>query len=185
MSMKKESGIIGKLLYSENVTSSRTEALFISLSIIFTVGLIWRIWSKGLDVLAIILLFFTSFFLFYSLNYRTLIIQLFPDALRLTFGLFSWRVPLQNVADFGLDDLPWVLEYGGAGIHFMFVRSRYRASFNFLEYPRIVIAFKNKVGLVNDISFSTRHPEQLIENIREAISDLSLGHENSPGANPG
>mgnify|MGYP000900013350 CR=1 FL=1 len=32
------------------------------------------------------------------------------------------------------------LRYGGAGIHFMSIRGRYRASFNFLEYPRVVIA---------------------------------------------
>lgn len=60
------------------------------------------------------------------------------------------------------------MRMGGAGIHFMSIRKRYRASFNFLEYPRVVIAFKRKVGPVQDISFSTRQPEKVIRLIQEA-----------------
>lgn len=59
---------------------------------------------------------------------------------------------------------------GGAGIHFMTIRARYRASFNFLEYPRVVVAFKKKVGLVRDISFSTRRPDEVLRLIQEAAS---------------
>ena len=62
------------------------------------------------------------------------------------------------------------MKYGGAGIHFMMIGKRYRASFNFLEYSRVVIALKNKVGLVQDISFSTRQPEEILKLVREAIS---------------
>jgi hypothetical protein len=56
-----------------------------------------------------------------------------------------------------------LLKYGGAGIHFMTVNQRYRASFNFLEYPRVVIALKHKRGLIHDLSFSTQNPEQVIQ----------------------
>jgi hypothetical protein len=52
----------------------------------------------------------------------------------------------------------------------MFVRKRYRASFNFLEYPRVVIAFKNKVGPVRDLSFSTSRPDDVLRFLQEAIS---------------
>jgi hypothetical protein len=62
------------------------------------------------------------------------------------------------------------MRMGGAGIHFMMVRGRYRASFNFLEYPRVVIAFKKKVGPVRDISFTTRRPDDVIRLIKEAVS---------------
>jgi hypothetical protein len=62
------------------------------------------------------------------------------------------------------------MKMGGAGIHFMFIRKRYRASFNFLEYPRVVIAFKRKAGPVQDISFSTRRPDDLIRLIQAAAS---------------
>jgi len=55
------------------------------------------------------------------------------------------------------------MQYGGAGIHFMFINKRYRASFNFLEYPRIVVALKKKSGPVCDLSFTTRHPEKVLQ----------------------
>ena len=52
----------------------------------------------------------------------------------------------------------------------MSIRRRYRASFNFLEYPRIVITFKRKVGPVRDISFSTRQPDELLRSLQEAAA---------------
>ena len=55
----------------------------------------------------------------------------------------------------------------------MNVRNRYRASFNFLEYPRVVIAFKKKAGLVRDISFSTRQPEEIMRLIRDALAAIN------------
>ncbi len=66
------------------------------------------------------------------------------------------------------DDLPALNKYGGAGIHFMFVRGRYRASFNFLEYPRLAVTFKRKVGPVQELSFSTRQTEEIMSIIQEA-----------------
>jgi hypothetical protein len=66
------------------------------------------------------------------------------------------------------------MRLGGAGIHFMFIRGRYRASFNFLEHPRAVIAFRQPVGPVRDLSFSTRHPEELCQLIQAAVARLSL-----------
>ncbi len=35
----------------------------------------------------------------------------------------------------------------------MLIRRRYRVSLNFLEYPRVVIAFKRKVGLCRIFPF--------------------------------
>jgi hypothetical protein len=127
--------------------------------------------SGSLDVLAGIFLFFFCCFLFYSFNYRTLIIRLTAESLKLSFGIFTWSIPLINVRECQADDdLPWLKKYGGAGIHFMVIRNRYRASFNFLEYPRVVIGLKKKEGLVSDISFSTCHPQEVIQLILKAIS---------------
>jgi len=103
-------------------------------------------------------------------NYRTLVIRLTPQSLKLTFGIFTWRVPLDNVAECRLDELPLFVRMAGAGIHFINVRQRYRASFNFLEYPRVVIAFKRKAGPVRDISFSTRRPDDVLRLVREAVA---------------
>lgn len=158
------------LIYHEKVSSNRTEALFLALTIIFLLLFIWRVNAGSLDVLAVVFLCLSSLFLFYSVNYRTLIIYLTSKSLMLTFGIFTWRVPLDNVAECRLDEIPLLMRLGGAGIHFMIIRQRYRASFNFLEYPRVVIAFKRKAGLVRDISFSTRRSGDVLRLIQEAMS---------------
>jgi hypothetical protein len=158
------------ILYHERVSSNRTEALFLALMLLFFLLLIWRVNTGSLDALAAVFFCFFIIFLFYSVNYSTLVIRLTVAALKLTFGIFTWTVPLDNVEECCLDEIPVVMRMGGAGIHFMFIRKRYRASFNFLEYPRVVIAFKRKVGPVQDISFSTRRPDDVLRLIQESLS---------------
>ena len=158
------------VLYDEKVASNWTEALFLALTGLFFLLLIWRVAAGSLDVLTVVFLCLFVLFLFYSANYRTLNIQITPEALKLTFGLFTWRVPLDNIEACRLDDVPALFKYGGAGIHFMMVRKRYRASFNFLEHPRVVIALRRKVGPVWDISFSTCQPEEVLRLIQAGTS---------------
>ena len=158
------------LIYDERVSSKRTAVLFIALTILFVLLFIWRVNAGRLGILAVVFLCLSGVFLFYSVNYRTLIIRLTAESLKLKFGIFTWTVPLDNIGECRLDEIPVFMRMGGAGIHFMMIRNRYRASFNFLEHPRVVIAFKRKVGPVRDISFSTRRPEDLIRLIQEAVS---------------
>lgn len=158
------------LIYEEIVSSNRTRALFIGLTILFLLLLIWRAFSVDLDTLAIVFFCFFVLFLFYSINYQTLIIHLTKDQFKLTFGVFHWTVGMENIEECDLDELPLLMRYGGAGIQFMMIHKRYRASFNFLEYPRVVIRFKKSAGLVRDLSFSTRHPYEIMRLIQEAIS---------------
>ena len=164
------------LLYTERVSSKRTEMLFVALTLLFFTLLIWRVTARGLDILVLVFLCLFAFFFFYALNYRTLTIRLTTKSLKLTFGIFTWNVPLDNIESCRLDEIPVLMRMGGAGIHFMLIRRRYRASFNFLEYPRVVIAFKRKVGPVRDISFSTRHPDELLRLLQDALltRDLDL-----------
>ncbi len=156
--------------YYEEVSSTRTNALFLALTFLFFWLFIWRVKKGKKGHLAMALFCLGLFFLFYAVNYRTLIITLTSESLHLRFGIFSWQVPLDNVEACQLDEVPWLKRFGGAGIHFMSIRKRYRASFNFLEHPRVVIALKEKVGPVQDISFSTCRPEEVLRMIREAIS---------------
>ena len=158
------------LVYKERVSSNWTTVLFLALTILFLWLHFWRVNSAGRDILATVFLCLGVFFLFYSVNYRTLIIRLTHESLKLKFGIISWTVPLENVGDCRLDELPVLMRYGGAGIHFMNIDNRYRASFNFLEHPRVVIAFRKKVGPVRDISFSTRRPDDLRRLIQETVS---------------
>jgi hypothetical protein len=149
-------------MYTEKLSSSRTTLLFLALTVVFGGLLAWRVWARGLDGLAAALLAFGLFFLFYTLNYRTLVIELDAAGLKLKFGVFTWRAPWENIAAGRLDELPTFKRLGGAGIHFMFVGGRYRASLNFLEYPRVAVALKRKMGPVEEISFSTRRPEEVL-----------------------
>jgi hypothetical protein len=153
------------LIYTEELTSPKTQALFIGLTALFGALAAWRVKAGRASRLAHMFLFFAALFLFYVLNYRTLVIRLTPAALKLKFGLFTWTVPLDNVASCGRDELPASQRLGGAGIHFLVVRQRYRVSFNFLEYPRVVVALKNPAGPVRDVSFSTRRPDEVIQHI--------------------
>jgi hypothetical protein len=157
------------LLYEEKLSSRRTEALFLSLMAFFLVLLVWRATSSGWDFLAILFFIFFGLFLFYSLNYLVLIIRLTPTSLALSFGIFTWTVRMEDIETCSLDNLPAIKKYGGAGIHFMFVDKRYRTSFNFLEYPRVVIALREK-GRVRDISFSTRRPDDVLRLIQGTIA---------------
>jgi hypothetical protein len=157
------------IIYHERISSRRTALLFIALTILFFLLFVWRMNVSGWNGLVVVLLILSSFFLFYVINYRILIISITSDSLKLSFGIFAWTVPFDNIESCSHDEIPATMKYGGAGIHFMFIGKRYRASFNFLEYPRLVIGFKNKVGLVNDLSFSTRQPEELLKIIQEAI----------------
>jgi hypothetical protein len=168
------------LLYHERITSNRTEGLFLALTILFFLLLVWRVNADGRDLLAAVFFCFFAFFLFYVVNYRTLIIRLTSESLKLTFGIFTWTVALDNVEECHLDSLPLLMKYGGAGIHFMFIRNRYRASFNFLEYPRVVIAFKRKAGLVRDISFSTRRPDDVLRLLQEVVSANRAAQQRLP-----
>lgn len=159
------------IIYHEEISSKRTTNLFILLTLLFLLLLIWRITASGSDIVAGIFLFFCGFFLFYSVNFRILKVKLTSKILTLKFGIFKWKIPLSNVCECHQDDeIPLVMRYGGAGIHFMFVDKRYRASFNFLEYNRILLKLKRRAGLVRDISFSTQHPQELMKIIQQNVS---------------
>jgi hypothetical protein len=156
-------------VFHERVTSNRTEALFVVLALLFIALAIWRLTLAGLDFLTGVFLGLSCFFSFYALNYRTLIIRLTPEILELRFGIFGWKIATTNIENCALDTtLLWRI--GGAGIHFSPIHGRYRAMFNFLEHPRIVIALRQKHGLVQDIAFSTRHPAEVLRSIEQVAS---------------
>ncbi len=182
------------LIYTEQISSTRTEALFLALTAFFAWLSVRRAQAGRRDLLSTVFRCFCAVFLFYSVNYRTLIIRLTPEALKLKFGIFTWVVPLANIEECRHDVLPALMRNGGAGIHFMSIGGRYRASFNFLDHPRIVIALRGHAGPVRDISFSTRRPDEVLRFIGEATkmklaarswsSTRRLAADCRPGARP-
>ena len=158
-----------ELTYEEKISSLRTEVLFVALAILFTALLVWRVMNAGFDLVSIAFLIGSIFFAFYATNYRRLVIRIFTDGLSLKFGLFSWRIPRRNIDKVMLDETS-LWRIGGAGIHFSIIDCRYRAMWNFLEYPRIVVALKKKKGLVRDIAFSTKRPEEIMCIIKASVA---------------
>lgn len=155
-------------IYTEKLTSARTLGLFVILTAISLGVFAWRWAIVGWNGWTITFLCLAAFFLFYVFNYTTLIIRLAPESLQLTFGVFTWKIPISNIIACYIDE-DSLLRLGGAGIHFMFINGKYRAFWNFLEYPRVVVTLKKKKGLVQEIAFSTRQPERVMEIIQ---SDL-------------
>lgn len=165
-----EPTMVGTVLYGERISSARTQLLFWGITAAFFLLLIWRVAIFGPDQLAALFLLLACLFLFHAVNYRILAIRVTATALRLQFGLFSWTIPMDDVESIKPDDdLPALARYGGAGIHFMLLRGRYRASFNFLEYPRVVVALRRS-RVVRDVSFSTRRPQEVIRQVHAALS---------------
>lgn len=163
-----------RLDYHETLSSTRTESLFIALMLLFLALATWRGLDFGLDGWAVLFICLGGLFLFYSINYRTLVIGINDHALSLQFGVFTWRISLSNIKAV-FPDTTSLWRICGAGIHFTPLDGRYRAMFNFLEYPRLVIALKVKQGLVGDIAFSTRQPEELMRRIRDRTGAAGNG----------
>jgi len=113
--------------------------------------------------------FLGMFFIFYVINYRVLQISITDQVLQLKFGLIPWRTDINNIELSMLYEPPFWIKYGGAGVHFAQVDGEYKAFYNFLEYPRVLIRFKKKQGLVQALVFTTRQPTQVIDIIQEHL----------------
>ena len=155
--------------YSEELRSSKTGMLFLALMILFLGLFAWRVSLAGFRFGPILFLCLAIFFSFYVINYRTLKIKIDEEIIHLQFGLVHWKTKLENVATWGMDDSSLFIRYGGAGVHFAFSRGKYRAFFNFLEYPRVLISFHQKQGWVQELVFSTRKPDQVLEFIQRRL----------------
>lgn len=150
-------------IYTEKLQSNLTTGLFVLLALLFLTLFGWRFNMVGWKFTPGLLLFLGGFFMFYVFNYRNLRIQISEDVLVLKFGLVRWRTQLKNIQSCALDDPPFWIKYGGAGVHFALVDGLYRAFFNILEGPRILIIFKERQGRVQALSFSTTQPERVLE----------------------
>jgi len=52
------------LIYTERISSKKTEMLFVALLLLFFMLLIWRVPAHGLDILAAVFLCVSAFFFF-------------------------------------------------------------------------------------------------------------------------
>ena len=158
-----------KSIYLERVSSRRTGALFIVLMIAFFIPFLWFARTSFFGGWSTFFFCLSAFFLFYAINYRRLIICLTEETIKLKFGIFSKIIPYDNIENCFLDTSVGPRS-GGAGIHFMFIKGRYTAMYNFIEYDRVVVSLKVRKGPVRDIAFSSRQPEELMGIIRKKLS---------------
>jgi hypothetical protein len=156
-------------IYQEEIQSPKTSLLFTLLALIFSALFAWRVTAVGFKAFPIVCLVLVVFFFSYIVNYQTLRITITEEAVLLKFGLIRWRTRLKNIRECKMDDSPNLIKYGGAGVHFAFVKGEYRAFYNFLEHPRILITFHHKQGLVQGLVFTTQQPEQVMEIIGSRI----------------
>lgn len=161
---------MGDQIYQEKIQSPLTTLLFTLLMMVSSSLFAWRVMIVGFRAFPIACLVLTLFFFCSGLNYQTLRITITEEDFLLKFGLIRWRTRLENIQTCKKDDSPNLIKYGGAGVHFAFVKGEYRAFLNFLEYPRILIIFHQKQSLVQGLVFTTRQPEQVLEIINSRIA---------------
>lgn len=150
-------------IYHEKIRSTRTTLLFLILVLAFCALSAWRFSAVGLRFTPCLFAFLGLTFFFYVINYRVLKITITDRELRLKFGLIHWQIDVENIEFSAQYDPPFWIKYGGAGVHFAAVDGKYTAFYNFLEYPRILIRFHQKQGLVRALVFTTLQPDQLLE----------------------
>lgn len=155
--------------YVEEVRSNWTSALFACLGTLSLALFSWRLSAVGWRFLTDLFLFLGIFFFLYTVNYRVLRIEIDGGRLSLQFGLLRWRTEFSRMADCQLDDSPWWIKYGGAGVHFAMVRGKYRVYFNFLEHPRVLVSLSVRQGPVRQICFTTRQPDQVLALLKKEI----------------
>jgi hypothetical protein len=165
-------------VYEEKLSSLRTEVLFVALALLFLALLAWRVMASGFGVIAAGLLFLFLLFCFYALNYRVLVIRILADKLILKFGVFGWTIPLHTIEEVYPDQTS-LWRIGGAGIHFSIICGRYRAMFNFLEHGRVVVALSEKRGLVREVAFSTKNPDDIVHIFTAGACRLVAGSSRS------
>ncbi len=151
------------ILYSEKVRSNKTSLLFVILALIFFTLFGWRFSVKGLRFVPGLYAFLGLFFCVYVINYRELEISITDQTLQLKFGVIGWSSNIENIKSSILYDPPFWIKYGGAGVHFAMVDGDYKAFYNFLEYPRVMIGFHQKQGWVQSLVFTTRQPDKILE----------------------
>jgi hypothetical protein len=148
-------------VFHECVSSKRTLLLFLALTLLFAGLFVRNFFYTDHRGWGIAFGCFSLFFLFYIFNYCVLVIRVSEDELALKFGIFTWHIPLDNIETCFIDETS-LWRIGGAGIHFSPIGGRYRAMFNFLEYERVVVCLRKKMGPVRDVAFSTMRVDEVM-----------------------
>jgi len=103
--------------------------------------------------------------LFITINFSILAIRITTVDLTVSYGVFSYRIPLTKIINCYRDESS-VLGYGGFGIRIGSAGGNTRLVYNTPGDPRVVV--KLREGRFQEYVFSTRNPDLVIELIRES-----------------
>ncbi len=109
---------------------------------------------------------FALLFLGIAFNFRTLRIELSPQAVVVGYGIAKRMIPWEAI-ERGYRDEVSNLRYGGWGIRIGWVQGKWRLVYNTPGTPRVVLAVNR--GWFDEFVFSTRNPDEVLNLIRQRI----------------
>lgn len=102
------------------------------------------------------------FFLVITINYFRLTIKIDHERLTVGYGVSKSKISWDNIEDCYLDETS-SLWYGGWGSRLGRVDGKWRAVYNVIGGPRVVVSLKE--GWIREVAFSTKDPEEVMEKI--------------------
>jgi hypothetical protein len=101
---------------------------------------------------------------FVVFQFRKIFISITLDAVNVSFGLFSYRIPYRHIFNTFVDEKPGIV-YSGWGLRLARVRGKSALVYSVLNTPRVVI--EQNCSRYGFFIFSTRNPEEVIGLIRK------------------
>jgi hypothetical protein len=108
-----------------------------------------------------VLMAMVSFVVF---QFRKIVISITLDAVSVSFGLFSYRIPYRRIVNAFVDEKPGIV-YGGWGLRIARARGKSALVYSVLNAPRVVI--EQNGSRYGFFIFSTKNPEVVIGLIRK------------------
>lgn len=97
-----------------------------------------------------------------TVNFRRLHIRMTAADITIGYGIFTTTVPWERVTGCRVDNNS-VVRYGGWGIRVTRIGGDWRLVYNTMGDPRVILGVAD--GRFGEISFSTAHPEEVIETV--------------------
>ncbi len=163
-----------QFLYQEKLSSIWITLIFLIISLFFLFLILYQIFIGPLGnnpapnwILAIIFLAF----LFLSINFIKLVIQITPQFIILGYGIFKHKIAFENIEDIGKDK-SLLIKYGGWGIRFG--RSQGERYMAYIIPGADNIALLMKKGRFRKFIFSTKNADELINIINDQIAEKEI-----------
>lgn len=157
-------------IYSERILSKLLALIIGAVALWMAFALGFQILGGSAEIdsdptllLATLLVLFTPI----MANFLRLTILITPENLKVSFGVVSRQIPLENIESCYLDQTSAVY-YGGFGIRIARIHGKWRLVYNVIASPRVVLVLKS--GGIREFVFSTENPDEVLRIINEHIA---------------